>query len=84
MCTLTHIRTGDLVQWYSGPRTTLQERLRMFYHYLNPAKIKNVDVFIKTHRGSEDMVNVALMDKYAIDLSSPEKIIMRTGHLSRK
>ena len=84
MCTLTHIRTGDLVQWYSGPRTTLQERLRMFYHYLNPAKIKNVDVFIKTHRGAEDMVNVALMDKYAIDLSSPEKIIMRTGHLSRK
>jgi hypothetical protein len=56
----------------------------MFYHYLNPAKIKNVDVFIKTHRGSEDMVNVALMDKYAIDLRSPEKIIMRTGHLSRK
>ncbi len=84
MCTLTHMHTGDLVQWYSGPRKTLPERLRMFYYYLNPAKIQNVDVFIKTHRGSEDMVNVALMNKYAIDLRSPEKIIMRTGHLSTK
>jgi hypothetical protein len=75
VCTHTLGRTsGTLAMWYSGPRETLADRLRMFYSYWNPSKMDRAHDLVYKFNGSENMVNQALFEKYLIDLRSPEKV----------
>jgi len=66
--------SGTLPIWYSGPRETLEDKLRMFYSYWNPSKVNRAHELVRKFHGSEEMVNKALFDRYLVDLRSPEKV----------
>ena len=69
-----HGLSDTLPPWYSGPRDTLEDRLRMFYSYWNPSKQDRASDLVRKFRSSEDKVNDALYSKYLVDLRSSEKV----------